>query len=169
MSFHRYRPSPSLRAVLVAATALYSAATLTSVAHAADSPYMAQIPSGIAADLPANFASALTQLPQSTSNFAPAPQFAVPHLSTGNLAQTVEIGNSNRVAQIQTGLGDQSGVGVIGGNNNVGVVQAGNNLQSNLLMIGTQGMSVGILQPPGSAPVNMAIIHTSSGTLIIRR
>lgn len=87
-----------------------------------------------------------------------------------NIAQTLQIGNFNAVAQIQNGYNNQSAVGIIAGNsNNVGVLQNGNNLRSNLVLMNTQGLSVGVLQPNGSAPVNMFIARLPNGTLLIKR
>ncbi|HZK92315.1 MAG TPA: hypothetical protein VFC56_19415 [Stellaceae bacterium] len=153
----------------IAAASFCLIVALSSVAQAADPLFIDQIPNGLTPSLPPNFGALLNQHSTATPSFVPSPQFAAPHLASANLATTVEIGNRNNVTQTQNGTGDQSTVGIIAGNSNtVGVTQNGNNLLSNLLLIGTQGMHVNVLQPPGSPPVNMAIIHAPAATLIIK-
>jgi hypothetical protein len=162
-------PAFAPKAILAAAI-LFVSLGLISLSALADSPFIDQIPGGLTSAQPLGLLGGDNQHSAATPTAFPAPQFALPHNSSGNLASSVEIGNGNHISQVQTGVGDESGVGIIGGNsNNVGVVQAGNGLQSNLLMIGAKGMNVSILQPSGSAPVNMAIIRAPSATIIIPR
>ena len=69
----------------------------------------------------------------------------------------------------QTGGNNASSVGVWGGkNNNVGVFQGGQDL-STVNLINTQGLSVAVLQPPGSAPMNVLIARLPNGGLLIKR
>lgn len=97
------------------------------------------------------------------------PELAAP-ASGGNFAGTLEIGNYNKVLQGQLGAGNVSNVGIIKGYaNNVGVLQAGSNLRSNLALINTQGLAVGVIQPNGSAPVNVLIARLPNGALLIKR
>jgi hypothetical protein len=146
---------------------------ITPGAHAADTPFIDQIPGGVTVVLPN--AGLNVDSHQSAARGATAPtnnlrlmNVALPHPRQTNVATTVEIGNYNSVFQLQAGSGDESSVDIIGGNhNNVGVVQAGNNLDSSLLLIGTQGVSVGVLQGNHSAPVKMAIIRVPAGTVIV--
>lgn len=73
----------------------------------------------------------------------PTPEMAVPH--NGNVAQTLQIGSYNQVYQAQSGGNNFSNVGIIGGNaNNVGVLQGGKDF-SNLALINTQGLSIGVI------------------------
>jgi hypothetical protein len=100
--------------------------------------------------------------------FVPTPETATP-ARNGNLAQTLQIGSYNQVFQAQFGGNNYSNVGVIGGNHNdVGVLQGGQDL-SNLQLINTQGLSIGVIQPPGSAPINMLIARLPNGALLIKR
>jgi len=106
------------------------------------------------------------------SMMPPTPRVAPEAMTQGgrNIAQTLQIGNYNNVAQIQNGANNQSAVGIIAGNaNNVGVLQNGNGLKSNLVLLNTQGLSVGVIQPNGSAPVNMLIARLPNGSLLIKR
>jgi len=153
----------------LAVASLGAVAGVSTIAHA-ETPFIDQIPIGVTLHLPSN--SAAIFIPSSSialPNFTPTHQVATPHSPDVNAATTLEIGNFNRVTQMQNGIGDQSAVGIIGGNsNNVGVTQNGNNLQSNLLLIGTQGMHVNVVQSPNSPPVDMAVIHAPAATLIIK-
>jgi hypothetical protein len=109
-----------------------------------------------------------TQYGPHQTSFVPAPGIAAPTHS-GNFAQTIQVGNFNQVAQFQSGQNNFSNVGVLGGqNNNVGVWQDGRDL-SNLYLVNTQGLSVGVIQPPGSAPINMLIARLPNGALLIKR
>ena len=90
-------------------------------------------------------------------------------LTNGNYAQTIQVGNSNAVFQAQVGGNNVSNVGVWGGkNNDVGVFQGGHDL-STINLINTQGLSVAVLQPPGSAPMNVLIARLPDGRLLIKR
>jgi hypothetical protein len=51
----------------------------------------------------------------------------------------------------------------------VAVVQSGQNLRSNLMMLNTKGLSVGVLEPNGSVPLNMLIARLPNGGLLIKR
>ena len=69
----------------------------------------------------------------------------------------------------RSGGGNVSNVGIWGGkNNDVGVWQGGRDL-SNINLINTQGMAVAVIQPPGSAPLNMLIARLPNGALLIKR
>jgi hypothetical protein len=100
--------------------------------------------------------------------FVPTPETATPAQTNGNFAQTLQVGNFNKVAQIQSGQNNISNVGVIGNGNNVGVLQGGHDL-SNLYLVNTQGLSIGVIQPNNSAPVNMLIARLPNGSLLIKR
>ena len=108
---------------------------------------------------------------QSTSrqmSFAPTPETAVPGRK-GNFAQTIQIGNANQVFQSQSGGNNVSNVGIWGGtDNDVGVWQGGRD-RSNLNLINTQGLSIAVLRPPGSAPLNVLIARLPNGALLIKR
>jgi hypothetical protein len=106
------------------------------------------------------------QAPSQTS-LVPTPEMFAPR--TGNFAQTIQVGNAGQVLQLQSGGGNVSNVGVFGGkNNDVGVVQRGGDF-SNLNLINTQGLSIAVIQPPGSAPINMLIARLPNGSLLVKR
>jgi hypothetical protein len=105
-----------------------------------------------------------------TTAIIPTPEATSPARANGNFAQTVQIGNFNQVFQLQSGSNNFSNVGVIGGiRNNVAVLQSGHNLRSNLMMVNTQGMSISVIEPNGSAPLNMLIARLPNGGLLIKR
>lgn len=128
--------------------------------------------SGFASSTSAN-AQLLQPVPVSqgaarSTAFVPTPETATP-ARNNNLAQTLQIGSFNKVFQAQFGGNNFSGVDVIGGNhNNVGVLQGGQDV-SNLMLVNTQGLSIGVIQPPGSAPINMLIARLPNGGLLIKR
>jgi len=86
-----------------------------------------------------------------------------------NLAQALEIGVRNSVYQLQGGAGNISTAGIIGNYGNINVLQAGNNLRSNVVLLNGAGMNVSVLQPAGSAPVNVLIARLPGGGLLIKR
>jgi hypothetical protein len=140
----------------------------------AESAYVSQAPTGaFVTGQPATLqgGSIVSGTPQVSARPAirPTPETALPRASGGNLAQTLQVGSYNQVAHLQAGANNTSTVGVIGNYNNVGVLQAGNNLRSNLVLLGTQGLNVGVLQPNGSAPVNVLIARLPNGGLLIKR
>jgi hypothetical protein len=49
------------------------------------------------------------------------------------------------------------------------VLQAGNNLKSNLVLMNGSNMNVSVIQPKGSAPVNVFIARLPGGGLLIKR
>jgi hypothetical protein len=107
--------------------------------------------------------------PHSTAVISAA-GMAIPVRAGGNVAQTLQIGSFNQVFQMQSGTNNLSNVGIIGGvKNNVAVVQSGQNLRSNLMMLNTKGLSVGVLEPNGSVPLNMLIARLPNGGLLIKR
>jgi hypothetical protein len=109
-----------------------------------------------------------TQYGPGQASLVPSPGIAAP-THTGNFAQTIQVGSFNQVLQFQSGQNNVSNVGVLGGqNNNVGVWQGGRDL-SNLNLINTQGLSIGVIQPAGSAPINMLIAKLPNGGLMIKR
>lgn len=150
-------------ALLLAACAPASAQTayITQV-----NPHSAGFVSASAASSPAQLVPYSQTAPRETA-FVPTPETS-PTARNGNIAQTLQIGSYNRVFQSQSGGNNVSNVGVIGGNNNVGVFQGGKD-QSNLGLINTQGLSIGVFQPPGAAPVNMLIARLPNGSLLIKR
>jgi len=105
---------------------------------------------------------------QGSVAYVPTPEMATAGKSL-NLAQTLEAGRNNAVAQFQAGQNNFSNVGVLGGSRNaVGVLQAGNDV-SNLYLVNTQGLSVGVLQPKGAAPSNVLIARLPNGALVIKK
>ena len=139
----------------------------------AESAYIAQVTSKFSGPAPSIVSQpvpvspAVPYAPRQMS-FVPTPETAAP-ARNGNYAQTIQVGNSNAVFQAQTGGNNVSNVGVWGGkNNNVGVFQGGQDL-STVNLINTQGLSVAVLQPPGSAPMNVLIARLPNGGLLIKR
>jgi hypothetical protein len=140
----------------------------------AESAYVPQANAGalIVQSLPIVNQRGATSVPAGaarTTSFVPTPETAPPNTGGRNFAQTVQIGSYNQAATVQTGRNDISAINVIGQRNNVGVLQAGSNLISNVVMLGTQGLNVGVIQPNGSAPVNMLIARLPNGALLIKR
>jgi hypothetical protein len=139
----------------------------------AESAYIAQVNSKITGPMPSivsqpvPVARAATYAPRQVS-FVPTPETAAP-ARNGNFAQTIQVGNSNAVFQAQVGGNNVSNVGVWGGkNNDVGVFQGGQD-RSTVNLINTQGLAVAVLQPPGSAPMNVLIARLPNGGLLIKR
>lgn len=158
--------SMSLRAGLIGALMLAACPSAF-----AQSAYITQV-----SPRSSGFTSTTTSQPMQTvpvSQYTPSQMAFVPTPETatarnGNIAQTLQIGSYNHVLQSQSGGNNYSNVGVIGNNNNVGVWQGGKDT-SNLALINTQGYSIGVLQPPGAAPVNMLIARLPNGSLLIKR
>jgi hypothetical protein len=138
---------------------------IVATAALADSAFVTQIPDGLTS--PTAGAVFMLELTAPERGVAAADVHGNV-IPPRDVAQALEIGNSNNIAQVDTGSGDQSAVELVGANySTVAVVQDGNNLKSNVMLVGTEGTAVGVFQPPRSAPVSIAIIHASSGTLII--
>jgi hypothetical protein len=92
----------------------------------------------------------------------PTPETTIP-ATGGNFAGTIEMGQYNRVFQAQAGAGNASNVGIIKGtHDNVNVLQGGHDL-SNLLLVNTQGLTVDVIQPSGSPPINALIARLPNG------
>jgi hypothetical protein len=138
-----------------------------------ESAYITQVTSKFSgappsiASQPVTVAPSAPYVPRQMS-FVPTPETAAP-ARNGNYAQTIQVGNSNAVFQAQAGGNNVSNVGVWGGkNNNVGVFQGGQDL-STVNLINAQGLSVAVLQPPGSAPMNVLIARLPNGGILIKR
>jgi hypothetical protein len=155
-------PAALVGSFMIAAPALAQTAYIQQV-----DPHAAGFTSSASATAsPLHFVPTGQNAPRSAA-FVPTPEAAT-STHNNNLAQTLEIGSFNKVYQAQSGGNNSSSVGIIGKNNNVGVFQGGDD-QSNLALINTQGLSIGVLQPPGSAPVNMLIARLPNGALLIKR
>ncbi|MEA1832542.1 hypothetical protein U8607_10650 [Methylobacterium durans] len=162
---------PAFLAQAAAALLTIAIGLAPSVGHA-DSAYVTQAANGVAVPVNAVLPLLNAPAPVARSHIISA-QIPTPETSArgqGNhLAQTLQIGSANQVAHLQVGSRNESTVGIIGNMNQIGVLQAGNNLQSNVVLLGTQGLNVGVIQPPGSAPVNMLIARLPNGGLLIKR
>jgi hypothetical protein len=157
----------SLRAALVGGLLAACSPALAETAYIAQvSPKSASaVVEGAAQS--AQFVPTASYAPRQTS-FVPTPETATPGRS-GNVAQTIQVGNSNQVFQAQAGGNNFSNVGVWGGkNNDVGVFQGGKDL-SNVNLINTQGLFVAVIQPPGAPPLNMLVARLPNGGLFIKR
>lgn len=139
----------------------------------AETAYIAQVNPKVAGSAPTTASQSAQMVPTAQPatrqmSFVPTPETATPGRK-GNFAQTIQVGNSNQVFQAQAGGNNVSNVGIWGGkNNDVGVFQGGKDL-SNLNLINTQGLSIAVLQPPGSAPMNVLIARLPNGALLIKR
>ncbi|TXI03180.1 MAG: hypothetical protein E6Q76_14140 [Rhizobium sp.] len=141
----------------------------------AESAYVAQIPANVKTTF--TFNSAMPQ--QQPEQYRPSHGFqapgtiGVPEASVAghgnNITQTLEIGTRNSVFHLQSGANNISTAGVIGNYGNVNVLQAGNNLRSNVVLLNGAGLNVSVLQPAGSAPVNVLIARLPGGGLLIKR
>jgi len=160
------------RLVLAAATAFSMYCAPFAGAASAEGAFIQQAPSTsrgyVNFTFLQNFARPVAT-PSRTRSFAPLPELTAPAYSGANSATTLQIGNYNHVLQLQTGSNNISNVGILGSYNNVGLLQAGHSLRSNLLLLNTSGLSVGVIQPNGSAPVNMLIARLPNGGLLIKR
>lgn len=156
----------------VAAASLTIALSCAAQHARAESAYVSQMPAQVVTKVPI---SALDPAGKTTRNYAP-PRESLPYNASApatqngaNYASTTQIGNFNSVLQLQNGANNASNVGVIGSYNNVAVLQSGNQLRSNVVLLNTVGMNVGVLQPNGSAPVNVLIARLPGGGLLIKR
>ncbi len=141
-------------------------------ASRAESAYVEQVPSGAITSI--TLRDVLPKSGPSGGMSSHRPSAAIsPETAAApanyNSAQTLEIGAQNKVYQFQSGTGNVSAAGVIGSYNNLAVLQSGNNLRSNVVLLNTVGMNVGVIQPPGSAPVNVLIARLPGGGLLIKR
>jgi hypothetical protein len=156
----------------VQALSLALAVTLASAQAYADTAYVAQIPANVVTTM--NVVGAHQQVP----SYAPGPSARPTSMftpesgqgaKTSNFASTLQIGSRNSVYTLQAGSGNTARTGVIGNDNNVNVLQAGNNLKSNLVLMNGSNMNVSVIQPKGSAPVNVFIARLPGGGLLIKR
>ncbi len=156
----------------VGALSLALTATICSGEAFAETAYIAQVPANVVTTLEAVGAR------QQVQSYAPGPS-ARPQsmftpesgqgLKTSNFASTLQIGSRNSVYTLQSGSGNTARTGVIGNDNNVNVLQAGNNLKSNVVLMNGTNMNVSVIQPRGSAPVNVFIARLPGGGLLIKR
>lgn len=165
------RLAPKERRLLAAAAVVLALAAAPDRALA-DSAYIAQVPTQSVSNvvlhaIPKHGNGATAWHSSRAPTFVPPPE-AIPSAKQ-NLAQTYQIGSYNSAFHLQSGSNNSSTVGVIGVENNVAVLQSGNNLKSNIVLLNTIGMNIGVLQPQGSAPVNMLIARLPGGGLLIKR
>jgi hypothetical protein len=168
---------PSIRRNKSGIATLFLALSLAASTQVlAESAYIPQISGGSGAGGRITLIRVPSGGTSASSGFVPTPETARPSRFAGslptspNFAQTLVIGNGNATAQIQLGSGDISNLGILGGSkNNVTVLQGGNNLRSNLVLLNPQGLTVGVIQPNGSAPVNALIARLPNGGLLIKR
>ncbi|MFK0164998.1 hypothetical protein [Rhizobium sp. NPDC090279] len=158
-----------------AVIALTTSLCLMAAECRAETAYIAQIPVNVTTT--ATFGDIGSQpQPQwhhSPTNHSAAGTNNVPEANIAphgnNLAQALQIGMRNSVYQLQAGTGNISTAGIIGNYGNVNVLQAGNNLRSNVVLLNGAGLNVSVLQPAGSAPVNVLIARLPGGGLLIKR
>lgn len=147
---------------------------LTAAECRAETAYVAQIPANVTTSVP--FSGVMPQQPPQyhhSPHYASAGVAGLPEAPVAthgnNLAQTLEIGMRNSVYHLQSGANNTSTAGIIGNYGNINVLQAGNNLKSNVVLLNGAGLSVSVLQPAGSAPVNVLIARLPGGGLLIKR
>lgn len=161
------------RRFLLAAAAIAAFSAISSGPTLADSAYVAQVPGTPVRDI------AISPIGHGNQGQTPAwhslrqQNFTVtPETMTAsgqNRAESYQIGSYNSAFHLQSGVNNSSTVGIIGAQNNVAVLQSGNNLKSNVVLLNTAGLNVGVLQPNGSAPVNVLIARLPGGGLLIKR
>ena len=159
------------RHLLAAAAAILTIAVAPDHASA-DSAYIAQVPNQRVSDVGLHLVARHGDVSNTwhsprARTFMPPPEAVT--AAKQNLAQTYQLGSYNSALHLQSGANNSSTVGVIGFENNVAVLQSGNNLKSNVVLLNTVGLNVGVLQPQGSAPVNMLIARLPGGGLLIKR
>jgi hypothetical protein len=137
-----------------------------------ESAYIAQLGSKAASNVSSTVLQPAPLIPAGNyparqTAYVPTPETT--RTPSTNFAYTLEAGKANNVLQAQTGGNNYSNVGVRGGNqNNVAVLQGGNDF-SNLQLVNTQGLSVLVAQPQGSAPINMLVAKLPNGSILIKR
>jgi hypothetical protein len=164
-------PKYALGAVLVLATSFCQIATECR----AETAYVAQIPVNVTTTL--QLGNLPPQLQQEqyhhSSAYSAAGMVNTPEATIAprgnNLARTLEVGMRNSVYHLQSGANNSSTAGIIGNYGNINVLQAGNNLKSNVVLLNGAGLNVSVLQPAGSAPVNVLIARLPGGGLLIKR
>jgi hypothetical protein len=170
MQFSKVNRVP--RALGLQAFALLLTVALSSGECRADTAYVTQIPTNVVTTFDASATRPQAQ------EFRQAPTARVPAMFTpesgagttaSNFASTLQIGSRNSVYTLQFGNGNTSRTGVIGNDNNVNVLQSGNNLKANVVLMNGSNMSVSVIQPKGSAPVNVLIARLPGGGLLIKR
>lgn len=141
----------------------------------AETAYVAQIPVNVTTTMQLGNLPPQQQQEQyhSSSSYLAAGMVNTPEAVIvprgNNLARTLEIGTRNSVYHLQSGMGNSSTAGIIGNYGNINVLQAGNNLKSNVVLLNGAGLNVSVLQPTGSAPVNVLIARLPGGGLLIKR
>jgi hypothetical protein len=139
----------------------------------AESAYISQVPSNVVTTMtfdgsaPQALAGHQISSPKTATSLPPEFSANIPH--GNNSTQTLQIGSRNSVYHLQSGANNSSTAGVIGSYNNLTVLQAGNNLKSNVVLLNGSGLNVGVIQPNGSAPVNVIIARLPGGGLLIKR
>lgn len=163
--------SRGLATSVPAAIALSAIVALAAEESRADSAYIAQVPGAAVTD----FSVGGTQQPTQTyGSVTPSarpsslPEGINPSRG-GNYASNLQVGSRNGVLTLQAGANSVSTTGVIGNNNNLTVLQGGNNLRSNVVLLNGSNMNVSVIQPRGSAPVNVLIARLPGGGLLIKR
>lgn len=156
-----------------AAAFTFAALTIPSVSNGfAESAYVAQIPNNVVTpmmiDAPIAHQDGARQIASGRTVTAMPPEM-FGFGKGNNLAQTLQIGSRNSAYHLQAGGNNSSTAGIVGSYNNLAVLQAGNNLKSNVVLLNTKGLNVSVIQPQGSAPVNVLIARLPGGGLLIKR
>ena len=147
--------------------ALVAAAMLSAPASAADGVFIQQAGQPGHSAQPVSFSAPAIKPPSSTPRSGitqPTPETAA--AATGrNFAGTLETGQFNQVFQAQAGGSSLSNVGILGGqHDNVNVLQGGKDL-SNVVLVNTKGLTVDVVQPTGTAPINALVLRLPNGAL----
>jgi hypothetical protein len=172
MQFSKMNGIQGYGIVRTPALAFLFMAALASGECRAESAYVAQIPGNVVTNMAAPNAVQQAQTYGQAPSARAAAMFTPESGTSGkssNFASTLEIGSRNSVYTLQSGSNNTSNTGVIGNDNNVTVLQAGNNLKSNVVLMNGSNMNVSVIQPRGSAPVNVFIARLPGGGLLIKR
>ncbi len=174
MPIARMKRLNDTKSVLGAALVLAASVCQIATECRAETAYVAQIPVNVTTTVQlGNLPPQQQQQYHSSSSHLAAGMAATPEAILvprgNNLARTLEIGTRNSVYHLQSGTGNSSTAGIIGNYGNINVLQGGNNLKSNVVLLNGAGLNVSVLQPAGSAPVNVLIARLPGGGLLIKR
>ncbi|TWB53467.1 hypothetical protein FBZ98_104394 [Rhizobium sp. ERR 922] len=173
MQIARMKRLNDTKSVLGAALVLAASFCQIATECRAETAYVAQIPVNVTTTVRLGNLPPQQQQYHSSSSHLAAGMAATPEAILvprgNNLARTLEIGARNSVYHLQSGTGNSSTAGIIGNYGNINILQGGNNLESNVVLLNGAGLNVSVLQPAGSAPVNVLIARLPGGGLLIKR
>lgn len=140
----------------------------------AESAYIAQAKSSALVASPASpsqpvqLVPATSYVPRQTA-YVPTPETTTQSVRSNNIASTLQIGSYNRVLHVQTGGQNYSNVGIFGGSNNDVSVYQGGRDYANVNLINLHGLNLTLVQPAGSAPINLLLAKLPNGSYVVKR